>query len=138
MQARNEAWIDGFALAGVPYTWNIDQARLRFARESGAVVADLCVVGTASASDGTFLWAWANDGVPKQAWQRLHAVIGFGQQHGLDLLTTPEWSGGQPEGLEMLGVAGRILDAEGTFVDTHGDLTMFFLLFDIREERAAS
>lgn len=138
MQARNEAWIERFGLSGAPYTWNIEQATLRFTRESGAVIADLCVVGTAAASGGTFLWAWANDGIPKHAWQRLHPVIGFGQQHGLDLLTTPEWTGGKSEGLEVLAVAGRILDADGTFLDTHGDLTVFFLLFDIREERVAA
>ena len=28
----------------------------------------------------------------------------------------------------------HILDADGTFVDAHEDVTMFFLLFDFKEE----
>ena len=134
MQARNDAWIARFALSGAPYTWNLNEATLRFQRPIGAVVAELCCVGSASTSAGTFLWAWANDAVPKGAWQRLHTVVGFGHAHDLDLLTTPEWSGGRAEGLEMLAVAGRILDAHGTFVDTHDDVTMFFLLFGFKEQ----
>jgi len=134
MQTRNDAWTARFGLSGTPYTWNLHEATMRFQRPIGAVTAELCCVGTVSASEGTFLWAWANDGVPKQAWQRLHAVVGFGHANDLDLLTTPEWSGGRAEGLEMLAVAGRVLDADGTFVDAHEDVTMFFLLFDFKEE----
>ena len=134
MEARNNAWIARFGLSGAPYTWNLDQATMRFQRPTGDVVAELCCIGTASHSAGTFLWSWANDALPKQAWHRLPAVVGFGQQHHLDLLTTPEWSGGRSEGLEMLAVAGRILDADGTFVDEHEDLTLFFLLFGLTEQ----
>ncbi|MDF2771348.1 MAG: hypothetical protein K0S86_842 [Geminicoccaceae bacterium] len=138
MQARNEAWIDRYGLANAPFTWNIDDRTLRFSRPDGDVVADLCLVGATAGSRGTFLWAWADGGVPKHAWERLHAVIGFGQEHDLGLLTTPEWPGGRSEGLEMVAVAGRILDAEGAFVDTRDDVTIFFLLFDFREERPSS
>jgi hypothetical protein len=135
MKARNEAWIERYGLADAPYTWNIDEGAVRFTRPGqSSVVADLCLVGTASASQGTFLWAWANDGVSKRSWERLHAVVGFGREHDLGLLTTPEWPGGRAEGLEMVAVAGRILDAEGAFVDTRDDLTIFFLIFNLRED----
>jgi hypothetical protein len=138
MQSRNEAWIGRYALAEAAFKWSLDDATMRFTRPAGDVVAELCFVGTASASEGTFLWAWANETVPKRSWQRLHAVIGFGQEHDLGLLTTPEWNGGRAEGLEMVAVAGRVLDADGAFVDTRGDVTMFFLLFDFREEPATA
>ena len=133
MQARNDAWVERFGLSGAPYTWNLHEATIRFQRPMGAVIAELCYVGSVTASEGTFRWAWANDGVPKQAWERLHTVVGFGRANDLDLLTTPEWNAGRADGLEMVAVAGRILDADGTFVDTHRDLTTFFLLFDFKE-----
>jgi hypothetical protein len=69
--------------------------------------------------------------------RRLHAVRAFGARHGLALLTDPEWTGGRAEGLEMLAVAGRILDAEGTWVDADDDLTLFFLLFGLHRAPAA-
>ena len=136
MQSRNEAWNAQYGLSHAPFHWSLHDATMRFTRPEGDVVADLCFVGTASTCEGTFLWAWANETIPKHSWQRLYAVIGFGQEHDLGLLTTPEWSGGRAEGLEMVAVAGRVLDADGAFVDTHGDVTMFFLLFDCREEPA--
>jgi hypothetical protein len=134
MQARNAAWTDRFSEAGAPYTWDLDRATMTFPDDAGNVVADLCIVGTASLCEGTFLWAWANETMPKPAFNRLDSVRMFGDRHQLDLLATPEWDGGRAEGLEMLAVAGRILDADGTFVDTAGDLTMFFLLFGFRRE----
>jgi hypothetical protein len=56
----------------------------------------------------------------------------FGVTHDLPLLTMPEWPGGRAEGLEMLAVAGRIQDASGGFIDTAGDLILFFTLHRFR------
>ncbi len=136
MQRRNEAWIQRFGLRGEPFDWDLERGTLSFARGNHAVVADLCVVGTASTCEGTFLWAWANGTMPEEARRQLDTVREFGEEHDLGLLTTPEWEGGRAEGLEMLAVAGRILDAEGFLVDTHADLTLFFLLFNLRRDAA--
>lgn len=132
-QERNRTWVDGFGLAGALYRWDLEAATFTFERDGGtAVVADLCIIGTASASEGSFLWAWANDALPAEAHRRLEEVRKFGQQHELGLLTTPTWPGGRAEGLEMLAIAARVLDGEGTWVDTSGDLTMFFVLSRLR------
>lgn len=55
----------------------------------------------------------------------------FGITHDLPLFTTPEWPGGRAEGLEMLA-AGRIQEASGGFIDTAGDLILFFTLHQFR------
>ncbi|MFL5578554.1 MAG: DUF6882 domain-containing protein [Gemmatimonadaceae bacterium] len=136
MQARNRDWTERFDLAGAPYRWDLDRRTLTFARRADAVAAEVCVVGTASICAGTFLWAWANDAIAAAASRRLDAVREFGRRHALDLLTTAEWPGGRAEGLEMLAVAGRILEAEGGWVDTDGDLTLFFLLFGLHTTTA--
>jgi hypothetical protein len=132
MQARNQAFIDKYGLSGQPYRWNLEQGQMAFALAEHAVVADLCAVGSVSASEGTFLWAWANEAFPPQAKQRLPEVRGFGERHDLGLLMSAEWAGGHAEGLEMLAVAGRILDADGTWVDPDGDVTFFFTLHQFR------
>ncbi len=133
MQERNAAWQERFRLGGHAYRWHLDPATLRFERESDAVVARVCVVGTASEHEGTFLWSWANEAIPATARLGLEAVREFGARHGLLLLTTPEFKGGRAEGLEVLAVSGRVLDAQGVFVDRKGDVTMFFALmgFDV-------
>jgi hypothetical protein len=133
MEARNRDWVARFGLGHVPYRWDFASAAFRFDRVSGPVIADLCVVGTASAAEGTFLWSWANEEIPAQAKRRIEAVRRFGEEHDLPLLTTAEWRGGRIEGLEMAAVAGRILEAEGIWVDDGADLTTFFLLSGFRE-----
>lgn len=132
MQARNQAFLARFGLSDQPYRWNLEEGQMAFLLTESAVVADLCAVGSVSDSAGTFLWGWANEAIPPQAKQRLHEVRGFGERHDLGLLVSPEWAAGRAEGLEMLAVAGRILDADGTWVDPQGDVTLLFTLHQFR------
>lgn len=46
----------------------------------------------------------------------------------MPLLTEREFQASPPEVLEVLAVAGRILDAEDIFVAPNGDVTCFFAL----------
>jgi Family of unknown function (DUF6882) len=117
MQAQNNAWLERYSLQRMPYRWDLDSGALTFVRADDSVTADICVIGTVSRSQGTFLWAWANDAIPPVARRGLDVVRAFGETHDLPLLTTPEWAGGRAEGLEMLAVAGRIQNASGGFVD---------------------
>ena len=134
MQRRNEAWKAKFGLTNEPYHWDLDDATIRFTRSNDEVVASLCLVGTTSEHDGTFLWAWANEIIPPAAIQRLGVVREFGDKNDLPLLTEPEHRGSRPEGLEIVAIAGRILDAEGVFIDRAGDVTFFFALMSFHVE----
>ena len=134
MQARSQAFVDKFALAGRPFRWDLDEAQIAFVGTEHATVADLCVVGSISAHEGTFLWAWANEVIPPPAQARLNEVRSFGETHDLTLLTTAEWPGARAEGLEMVAVAGRILNAEGVFIAPDGDRTFFFTLHRFRTQ----
>jgi hypothetical protein len=133
MQERNAAWQQRFALPdGSPFLWDIKTATIQFRRNTDQVVASVCVVGTTSKREGTFLWAWANESIPAFARKRLEQVHDFGTRHELELLATPEFPGSRAEALEMLAVAGRVLDAEGVFIHSVGELTYFFALSDFR------
>jgi hypothetical protein len=63
----------------------------------------------------------------------LARVREFGRVRALKLLSVPQWPGGRLEGLEMAAVAGRILDADGIWVEEAGDVTMFFALSNFRK-----
>jgi hypothetical protein len=132
MKAQNEAWVTRLALERAPYRWDLDTAELIFERGGDRVVADVCVVGTVSAAQGTFLWAWANEVIPPAAKQGLELVRTFGETHDLPRLVMPEWAGGRADGLEMLAIAGRAQDASGGFVEATGDLMLFFTLRHFR------
>ena len=132
MNAQNEAWVTAFALQRAPYRWDLDTAELLFERAVDHVVADVCVVGTVSAAEGTFRWAWANEVIPPAARLGLELVRQFGETHDLPRLVMPEWPGSRADGLEMLAIAGRVQDASGGFVEATGDLLLFFTLSHFR------
>jgi hypothetical protein len=121
-------------LVDAPYFWDLKTSFIRFRAQDYDVVAELCCVGTASKCEGTFLWSWANETIPPSSRRELDRVQEFGKKNDLSLLITPEWKGGEAEGKEMVAVAGRILDADGTWIDKSGDLTLFFVLSRFREE----
>jgi len=132
MQERNAVWqLRG--LSGCPFHWDMSTATIQFRRDTDEVIASLCVVGTTSLRERTFLWGWANENISPVARKRLELVREFGTKHDLPLLTTPQFPGGHPEALEMVAIAGRVLDAEGVFIHpVDGDLTVFFTLSDFR------
>ena len=134
MQQRNDAFVAAHALTDAHYRWNLQRACIGFMLATDAVVADIIVVGSVSEQAGTFLWGWANDAVPDAATARLAEVRSFGVENDLHRLSTPEWVGGVPDGLEMLAVAGRLLDAEAVWIERDGDRTIFFTLHNVRRE----
>jgi hypothetical protein len=138
MTARNAAFVDELGLANRPYEWNMDAAKLVFPSPSDPVEADLCVLGSISVSEGTFLWAWANTAIPAAAKNGLDRVRKFGEANALGLLTDSEWRGGRAEGLEVAAIAGRLLDAAGIWIAPMGDVTLFFALSNIRAVPPAS
>jgi hypothetical protein len=132
MQQRNDAWTAQWELTGARYAWDLDSAELVFERPDIDVVADLCCIRTTSDHEGTFLWSWANEVIPRAARNGVELVREFGERNDLPLLTTPEWHGGEAEGKEMAAVAGRVIDAEGVWIERNGDLTLFFTLSRFR------
>ena len=133
MQERNGLWHKRFGLDdGCAFRWDVHTATIRFRRQADEVIASICMVGTTSLREGTFLWGWANESIPLLARKGLALVREFGARHQLALLTTPAFPGAGPEGLELVAIAGRVLGAEGIFIDTHDDITYLFALSDFR------
>jgi hypothetical protein len=137
MQERNVAWRARFGLTTESFRWDLASATLRFEAPGQAIVASVCLVGTTSDSEGTFLWAWANEAIPPAALEGLERVRSFGEINGLSLFTTAEFPGSRAEALEILACAGRILDAEGVFTDRSEDVTCFFVLKSFHLEPSA-
>jgi hypothetical protein len=138
MQERNRAWMENYGLRGCPYVWTFDDAQLVFSPDSNQVIADICVLGSVSEAEGTFLWAWASDTIPEHARRGLERVREFGDRNDLELLTKPVWPRGRCDGLEMAAVAGRVLDAAGVWVAPTGDVTLYFALSNFRRVPALS
>ena len=129
MVAKNAEWPKQFGLQGSPaYRWDLDSATLVLEAPLHQVVAIVCLVGTTSDSENSFLWSWANEAVPKQHGEALEVVHDFGREHHLALLTTARIQGGRPEATECMCIAGRLQRAMGTFIDKQGDVTLYFTI----------
>ena len=133
MMARNAEWPKQFGLTGTPpFKWDLDNASLVFQGPLHEVIATVCLVGTTSTSENSFLWSWANEAIPKQHGEALQVVHEFGREHHLSLLTTARIPGGRPEATECLCIAGRLQRAAGTFVDQQGDVTLYFTILHLQ------
>jgi hypothetical protein len=128
VSSLNAHWQDQYQIVDAKYFWDLDKGTITFTTSERVVAAEICVVGTSSESDETFLWGWANLTLPCALTHKLEAVRQFGVEHDLWLLTTDELSGGSSQGKECLAITARILGSEGAFIDRDGDVTIFFVL----------
>ncbi len=127
MKQRTRECLERHGLtAETPYRWDLDSAQIRI----GEVTLGITVVGTIAAD--SFLWSWANEAIPAQAKERIDEVHSFGVEHDLGLLVEPCFPGGVSSGKECLAIAGRVLDADGVWVDT---TDAGFILFTLHEPR---
>lgn len=133
MVARNAQWPAQFGLPAQPSVrWDLERALLVLDAPLHEVVATVCLVGTASESEGSFVWSWGNPAIPTQHAQALEGVYDFGRDNGLALLTTASIPGGRPVGNECLAIAARLQHAVGTLVDQQGDVTLFFSILHLQ------
>jgi len=109
---------------GTAYRWDLD---------AGAIVIGdkqlrLTTIGTVA--DDSFLWSWANDAIPASAKVGVEKVRLFGVENDLPLLAEPFMHGGLAEGKECLALAGRVLEADGIWIDQTDAGFILFVLYE--------
>lgn len=132
MQARTATLVRELELQGRSYRWTLDTPWLLLQSRSGRAVADICVIGRVSGAEGSFRWAWADEGIPSHAQSGLERVREFGEINGLDLLTTPAFPASRAQAHELSAVAARVLNAAALWIENAGDHTLFFALSNVR------
>jgi hypothetical protein len=135
--AKNKGWRERFALHNAKYHWSIDEGKIVFDSAGRIVEAKLCFIGSTSEASGTFQWGWADASMPEDVVSQLASVRSFGEENDLPLLTAPEIPGGVAQGKECVAIAARILGSEGVFIDTTGDVALFFALSEFQPQASA-
>jgi hypothetical protein len=110
---------------GAAYRWDLDAGVMTI----GDAQFRLVTIGTVAA-DNSFLWAWGNDSLPASATVGLEQVRSFGVEHELPLLSEPYVHGGLAQAKECLALAGRVLDADGVWINKTDAGFILFLLFE--------
>ena len=79
------------------------------------VVANVQVVVTTSAKSRTWLWAWANDSVPRPLVASVLVVRNFGQLEAVTALTEPELPDDEFIGWEMTAITAKLVGGVGGY-----------------------
>jgi len=96
------------------------------------VVAEFQVVGSLSSRSNTWLWAWDNPFLLENTTATVHEVRKFGEEHGLEKLTSPKWDATEEDAREMTAVAAKILKAEGVYNFPSDDIMVYVVLTSIK------
>ena len=93
---------------GKAHRWSLDQSRgdLLLTFDNG--VAATCpaqIIGSFDATDGSWLWGWANPSIADSLKRDSLRVRDYGQQHGLARVTTAEWACTEAEAWRMAALA---------------------------------
>jgi hypothetical protein len=125
MSLRTKEFLQRHGLEpGAPYRWDLDLAEMRM----GTSCFGLSVVGTVSGT--SFLWSWANEGLPPACCQRVAEVRSFGERNGLSLLSEPCHPGGLTQLKECVAISGRLLDASAVWFHRSETTHLGFVLHE--------
>ena len=129
----NERCENGFRLAYWPkWSYDLETASLVFTRDGvPRVIAGVQVVGTTSEGRKTWVWGWANSGLPLPAMERMAEVRAFGEREGIEQLTQETLPDDPYLGWELTAIAARILDAKGAFRCPYEDGFLYLLYTEI-------
>ncbi|MBX3611581.1 MAG: hypothetical protein KF871_16930 [Hydrogenophaga sp.] len=97
------------------------------------LVGKVVYVGSFSLRSNTWLWGWADKGVPQHLSQPLSIVREVGQSQGFKQLTTRRWQGDTGDAQNMVAIAHWLLDGKGMYraPDDEGQLLRYWVITDI-------
>jgi hypothetical protein len=127
MDVRQERFVSTIASAA-HWHYDLDEAVIEFSGGGSMVSHRFVVAGSTSVVEGTWLWSWANDGLPESAVVGIDSVRAYGEAHGYEPLITAEWLAREPLMGDVSAVAGELLGATGYFRTSGGDVSLYLLL----------
>ncbi|MFF3849089.1 DUF6882 domain-containing protein [Streptomyces sp. NPDC002328] len=133
-RARQSLMVERFGLSGdVQYQWSLDDAQFTWSRDGKVFLTGrLTLIGSVSVSQQSWLWSWANDSLPRAAVGDMEQVRRFGESSDFPVLPWPGFEYDPALVAEARVVAASVLDADGLWTDTVGDVQLHFLLHDLR------
>ncbi|HVV72151.1 MAG TPA: hypothetical protein VHI52_11745 [Verrucomicrobiae bacterium] len=127
-QSHQSAW--GF---GTEESWQLDQDKgeLLFQFPGRGAIAAVQIIGTYDAQTGVWMWAWANPLIADSLKVQATNLREFGEQHGIQRLTTAEWNGQESDCWYMSALACKLSDARGAYRGPAGDTHTFMTFGEV-------
>lgn len=97
------------------WQYDAEEGTIVFRGGSPSVRASVQVVGTSSAESRSWLWAWANESVPRHQSLASQEVRTFGEREGIPMLVSAEWADDEYFGWEMTAITTKLTGAVGGY-----------------------
>lgn len=122
MQLRTQAAVDMWGLDTASWSADLDSGTITFINdEKGMVItAPVQVVGTYNTEDGTWLWGWDHPSVSEPLGEFARRVQSFGEQYGMEKLTTRKIAASIDDAWEFTALACYLSGGEGSYSGPSG------------------
>lgn len=126
LRAKTQAHVEGWGL-GKCDRWDLDQedGRLVFTSPTLTATAPAQIIGTYSTQSGTFLWGWDHPSVEPALQKDAKKVRKFGEENGLELLTTQKVECTEDEAWEFTALACLLCGSQGAYRGPAGPALVF-------------
>jgi hypothetical protein len=134
MSAHDATWHIGEA------AWDVDQDRgtIVFTNRRGMrAEAPVQFIGTYSAGDGTWLWAWDNPSLSANVTEHARRMREYGAKHALPELTTRTLRCSEQECWGLTALAYMVCGANGAYSGASGSGRLFMTFGELRLSKAA-
>lgn len=96
------------------------------------VIMTFHVVGSISDRSKTWMWSWDNLYLLENVTEEMLKVKAFGEENGIEKLTSPKWPGNDDNGWEMTAIAAWVLKSKGAFSFLSDEMMVFVVFEDIK------
>ena len=100
-------------------------------KEGKRIIMSFLVVGSISDRSRTWMWAWDNPYMLENVKEEMLKVRAFGEENGIEKLTSPKWPASDDDGWEMTAIATWVLKAKGAFSFLSDEMMVFVVFKDI-------
>ena len=126
LRAKTRAHTESWGLGSCD-RWDLDQqdGRLVFTGPKLTASAPAQIIGTYSTQTGTFLWGWDHPSVEPALQKDAKNVHDFGEENGIEMLTTQKVECTEDEAWEFTALACHLCAAQGGYRGPAGPALVF-------------
>lgn len=134
MEEKNEGLAERFGI-GRAREWKADLQvpQIRFINPGKVMaLADLIVVGTLS-HKGSWMWGWANPGLPEHVRSASRSLKELGPETGLEIFTGPKWTADEDMAWWLCALACNRLKGEGGYRMPGANADVYAVMANVRK-----
>jgi hypothetical protein len=102
-----------------------------FTGKKVTATAPVQIIGTYNTLDGTWLWGWDHPSVLPPLQEHARRVREYGEQHGIESLTTRKLGCDENEAWEFTALACHLCEAQGAYRGPAGTALVFMTFGEV-------